>query len=96
MKADFTTKIYKNIFGIRENHDNINSFLKAVILNFGDERGNIIVSNDNFGSRKKYADFTEGKKKAGLYPIQIVFTGLDDARFFHTKYINENDEICTF
>ena len=40
-----TTKIYKSM-GVEENHKNINSFVKAVIINFGDERGDIIVKND--------------------------------------------------
>lgn len=62
MKADVTTKIYKNVFKFDENHENVNKYVRAVIINFGDERGDIIVENDNFGTRRKYADFTEGKK----------------------------------
>ena len=42
MKADVTTKIYNKI-GVRENHNNVNKYLKAIIINFGDERGDIIV-----------------------------------------------------
>lgn len=95
-KKDITTKIYKDVFGVNENHENVNKFMKAVIINFGDERGDIIVENDNFGTRRKYADFTEGKKKAGLHPLQIVFAGVDEAKIFHTKYINQNNEICEF
>ena len=41
------------------------------------QQGDIIVKNDNFGTRRKYADFTEGKKKANLHPLQIVFSGLE-------------------
>ena len=93
---DLTTKIYSDVFGVMENHKNINAFVKAIIINFGDERGDIVVTNDNFGKRRKYADFTEGKKKAGLHPMQIVFSGLDVERIFHTKYIDKNDNICTF
>lgn len=96
MKKEMTTKIYKNIFGVEENHKNINKFVKAVIINFGDERGDIVVENDNFGTRRKYADFTEGKKKAGLHPMQIVFSGIDVAKICHGRYINANDEICVF
>lgn len=96
MKADLTTKIYKNVFDVKENHDKVNRFIKAVIINFGDERGDIIVENDNFGTRRKYADFTEGKKKAGLHPMQIVFSGLEMAHLSHNRYINQNDEICEF
>lgn len=95
MKADLTTKIYKEL-GFKENHKNVNSFVKAVIINFGDERGDIVVKNDNFGTRRKYADFTEGKKQAGLHPAQIVFSGIETAHMFHERYINENDEIVTF
>lgn len=86
MKRDITTNIYKNIFGITENHENVNSYLKAIIINFGKE--DIIVTNDNFRTRRKYADFTEGKKKAGLHPMQIVFTGIESARILHERYID--------
>lgn len=96
MKKELTTKIYKNVFGVEENHKNVNKFVKAVIINFGDSRGDIIVKNDNFGTRRKYADFTNGKKEAGLHPLQIVFAGLDIERKTHERYINENDEICYF
>ena len=95
MKADLTTKLYKSV-GINENHRNVNKFLKAIIINFGDERGDIIVENDNFGTRRKYADFTEGKRKAGLHPMQIVFTGVDAARIFHDRYIDANGNVQTF
>ena len=95
-KKDLTTKIYKDVFGVEENHENINKFLKAVIVNFGDERGDIIVENDNFGTRRKYADFTEGKKKAGLHPMQIVFSGIDAAKILHERYIDKDGNIRTF
>ena len=95
-KTDATTKIYKSTFGVTENHENVNKFMKAVIINFGDERGDIIIENDNFGTRRKYACFTEGKRKAGLHPMQIVFSGIDVAKIFHDKYINQNNEVCKF
>lgn len=96
MKKKLTTKIYKNVFDVEENHKNVNKFVKAVVINFGDSRGDIIVKNDNFGTRRKYADFTNGKKEAGLHPLQIVFTGLEIARITHERYINEKNEICYF
>ena len=96
MNKDITTKIYKDVFGIEENHENVNKFLKAMIINFGDERGDIIVENDNFGTRRKYADFTEGKKKAGLHPMTIVFSGIETAKIFHERYIDKNGEIQIF
>lgn len=95
MKKDITTKITKAI-GYEEDHTNVNRFVKAVIVNFGDERGDIIVENDNFGTRRKYADFTEGKKKAGLHPLQIVFSGIEFAKICGDRYINQNGEICVF
>lgn len=96
MKADATTKINKEVFNYSENHEDVNSYVKAVVINFGDERGDIIVENDNFGTTRKYADFTEGKKKAGLHPMQIVFSGLEMAKMFHERYVNASGEICEF
>ncbi len=96
MKKDLTTKIYQSVFGIDENHENVNKYVKAVIINFGDDRGDIIVENDNFGTDEKYADFTEGKKKAGLHPMQIVFSGVDMAKICHDRYIDADGNIRTF
>lgn len=96
MKVDLTTRIYKSVFGVNENHEKINKYVKAVIVNFGDERGDIIVSNDNFGTKRKYACFTEGKKAVGLHPMQIVFTGIKDARMFHERYIGVDNKVHTF
>jgi len=95
-KMDKTTKLYKDVFGIKENHENVNKFMKAIIINFGDERGDIIVENDNFGTRRKYADFTEGKKKAGLHPGQIVFSGIESAKILHERYIDKDGNVQTF
>lgn len=96
MKRDITTSIYAKVFDREEDHDNINKFCKAVIINFGDERGDIIVGNDNFGTRRKYADFTNGKKKAGLHPLQIIFAGIEAAKICRDRYINASDQICAF
>ena len=95
MKADNTTKLYKKL-GIEEDHKNINDNVKAVIVNFNDKRGDIIVKNDNFGTKRKYADFTNGKKEAGLNPMQIVFSGLEFEHIMNTRYIDKNDNVCTF
>ena len=95
MKCDVSTKIYR-AWGIELNQANVNKYVKAVIINFGDEHGDIIVENDNFGTRRKYADFTNGKKKAGLHSMQIVFSGVDVARVSGDRYVNKNDEVCYF
>ena len=95
MKCDVSTKIYR-AWGKEINQATVNKYVKAVIINFGDERGDIIVENDNFGTRRKYADFTNGKKKAGLHPMQIVFTDIDMARVSGDRYVNKNDEVCYF
>lgn len=97
MKKEMATKVYSDVFGIKLNEGkNINSWLKAVVVNFGDERGDIVVKNDNFGTRRKYTDFSNGKCEAGLHPMQIVFTGIDVERMFNGRYINKNDEVCFF
>ena len=95
MKCDVSTEIYR-AWGKVINQANVNKYVKAVIINFGDERGDIIVENDNFGMRRKYADFTNGKKKAGLNPMQIVFSDIDIARAGGDRYVNKNDEVCYF
>lgn len=95
MKADITTKLYKSI-GVKEDHKGVNKLVKAVIINFGDERGDIIVSNDNYGTRRKYADFTEGKKKAGLNPLQIVFCGLGFEKETGDRFIDGEGKIRYF
>ena len=95
MKIDKTTKLYME-FGIKEDHTNVNKMVKAVIINFGDDRGDIIVTNDNFGTRRKYADFTNGKKAVGLHPMQIVFSGIEMAKLFHERYVGADDQMYTF
>lgn len=96
MKADKTTKLYKKVFKITENHQNINKLVKGVFVNFGDERGDIFIENDNFKTRRKYADFTNGKKSAGLNPFQIVFAGVDLAAACHDKFLGADDKIHDF
>ena len=96
MKKEITTTIIEKTFNVKEEHKNVNKFVKAVIVNFGDERGDIVVNNDNFGTRRKYADFTNGKKEAGLHPLQIVFSGIEMARVCNERYINKYDEVCYF
>ena len=94
MKADVVTKVYKNM-GV-ETKQNINKFVKAVIINFKDERGDIVVRNSNYGTRRKYPDFTEGKKEAGLHPLQIVFCDLEMAQFNKDRYIGSDNKVHVF
>lgn len=94
MKRDVTTRIYDKVFNVKENHNKVNEFVKAIILEFSDRI--VIVENDNFGTKRKYADFTEGKKKAGLNPLQIVFTGIENEKLFHTKYVGGDNKVHTF
>ena len=35
-------------------------------------------------------------KKAGLHPMQIVFSGVDVARACGDRYVNKNNEVCYF
>lgn len=95
MKADITTKMYRRM-GYKEDHENVNSYMKAIIINFGDARGDIIVKNDNYGTDRKYADFTNGKKEAGLHPAQVVFSGVTNAKLFHDRYIDSDNIVRTF
>lgn len=93
MKKELTTKITEKVFGAKENHKNINKVLKAAIVNFGDERGDIVVENDNFGTRRKYACFTNGKKMAGLHPMQIVFAGIDVERTLDGRFVDKEGNV---
>lgn len=93
MKADNSIKIY-NKLGVTV--DNINKVVKAVILNFNDGRGDIIVHNDNYNTRRKYPDFTKGKATANLHPLQIVFVSIADSKISHQRYIDKNDNVCYF
>lgn len=95
MKADYTTKLYLK-HGIKANPENVNKYLKAIIINFGDSRGDIIVENDNFNTNRKYADFTKGKRKAGLHPMQIVFFSVTYSKACHDRYIGKDNQIYEF
>lgn len=96
MRTDKVNSFYKKQFGLEFDQKNVNKLVKAVIINFGDERGDIVVENDNFGTRRKYADFTEGKKKAGLNPMQIVFLDWEEAHLSHGRYIGKDDLVHEF
>lgn len=92
MKQDLTDKIYKDVFNfdISENLNiNLNKYIKAIILDFHDK--SVVVENDNFGTRRLKMCFTEGKKKAGLHPFQIVFAGISSE--LETRYIDKNGNI---
>ena len=45
MKCDVSTKVYR-AWGIELNQANANKYVKAVIINFGDERGDRYVNNN--------------------------------------------------
>lgn len=92
---DNVTRMYREI-GFMENHKNVNKFVKAVVINFGDERGDIFVENSNFGTDEEFADFTDGRKKSGLHPGQVVFSGIDVATAMKDRYIGPDDKIHTF
>ena len=96
MKADTLTRAAEKTLGIRFDNGGINRNVKAVIVNFGDERGDIVVENSNFGTRRKYPDFDEGKKKAGLCPLQIVFSGIAAARLCGDRYIGRDGAVHSF
>lgn len=95
MKADTSVRAARILGANEPNHKNVNRFVKAVIIDFGDGH-DIIVENDNYGTRRKYADFTNGKKKAGLHPCQIVFYDLEMAHICGDRYIGSDDQVHTF
>ena len=46
MKCDATTKIYRAV-GVKIDQANVNKYIKAVIINFGDERGDRYVNKND-------------------------------------------------
>ncbi len=93
MKKDGVANLYKNVFGL-EIEKNLNKIVKAVILDFKDKE--IIVKNDNFGTRRKYLDFINGRKEAGLNPLQIVFAGIQCEAAVNSKFIGSDEKIHSF
>lgn len=88
MKKDLSEKILNNVFNYKFDSKNLNKTVKAVILRF--ENREVIVENDNFGTNRKYMDFTKGKIKVGLHPMQICFSGIECAKIFGDEYINQD------
>lgn len=44
----------------------------------------------------KNADFTNGKKEAGLNPMQIVFSGVDVAAVSYDRYTDKDGNVRVF
>lgn len=77
--------------------EHMNKIVKAVVMEFtAPEYHRVVVENDNFGKRRKHMDFTEGKKKAGLNPAQIVFLNYELAVSGNDLYIGHDDQIHEF
>ena len=95
MANDKIVNLYNDL-NVSLDYCNVNKFMRAVIINFHDGRGDIIVENDNFGTDELFPDFTEGRKKAGLHPLQIVFSGVKFAKMFHERYIDQDGVERTF
>lgn len=98
MKKDISSKIIDKMANqpVFADEASLNKEVKAVIINFGNSRGDIIVENDNFGTRRKYMSFENGKIKAGLHPLQIVWAGLESAQICHDRYVDKNGEVKQF
>lgn len=93
MKTEPVIKMYTNLFDDKHNVK-INKLIKAVIINLDGK--DYTVTNDNFNTRRKYPDFTEGKKAAGLHKHQIVFLGIELARVTNDRFIDNNDQLHHF
>ncbi len=93
---DVATQGMKIVSGKNVDNKSLNNLVKAVIINFNDARGDIAVTNDNFGTTEQHMDFTEGRKAAGLNPMQIVFSGVETEAMFDGRYMDKNDNICYF
>lgn len=71
MKAEATTKIYKKVFGIEEDHFNVNREVRAVLVNFGKttlarlyENGKVTRTAEAKCSPSDKFDFAVGAKLA--------------------------------
>lgn len=80
---------------LKSDFSNLNKVLKSVIVDFKDGNGEIIIDNDNFGTRRKYPDFHP--EKHGLHRAQIVCGGIWCAAHIDDQaYIDNNNNICYF
>lgn len=89
----------QQMLGIKQEYGkDVNKWLKAIIVSFGKDvdPNEYVVTNDNFGKRRKYPDFTEGRKTAGLHPLQMVYNGPAAEAQSGTKFIGKDDKIHSF
>lgn len=95
---DVTIEI-QQMLGVKQDYGtDVNKWLKAIIVSFRKDvdPNECIVANDNFGKRRKYPDFTEGRKAAGLHPLQMVYNGPTAEAQRDTKFIGKDDKIHSF
>lgn len=93
MKTEPVIKIYTELFDYK--HDvKTNKLIKAVVISINEK--DYTVTNDNFNTRRKYPDFTEGKKAEGLHKHQIVFLGIELASVTNDRFIDNNNQLHYF
>ena len=90
MKMDISDKIYKDVFKQKNNLTGLNNIIKGIVYTTKDGKEKII-KNDNFGTRRKYLDFTNGRKEANIHPLQIIVSEFDFL-FDDTYFIDKNDK----
>lgn len=73
-KADLTTKIYDEIFDVKENHFNVNREVKAVIINFGDNRGGHCCQQRQFRNSAQICRFHQWEERSGTSPNADCFS----------------------
>lgn len=86
MKSETYIKTSEMI--LKDTPIDFNKEVKAVVVGFRDRE--VIVENDNFGTRRRYPSFEKGKEKADLHPSQIVWAGLTLAAIVGDTYINKD------
>lgn len=90
MKMDISDKIYKDVFKQNNNVIGLNKIIKGIVYTTKDGK-EIIIKNDNFGTRRKYLDFTNGRKEANIHPLQIIVSDVDFL-LDDTYFVDSNDK----
>lgn len=99
MGKDFMTDFYEKAFDIDIDCKGFNDIVRGLVVELYDADGNMntyLVDNDNFGTDEEGMCFNDGRRKAGLPPMQVVFWGIEEAIENDRKFIDADNNIRSF